>query len=86
MKKIQSSKKTRWVWAIVAVIYILSPVDLIPDFLLPLGAVDDLAVLTALLYQVLKTINDSGRFLNNKVANEAAEEPDGYIEAEVVKE
>ncbi|MBW8487124.1 DUF1232 domain-containing protein [Actinomadura sp. PM05-2] len=35
---------------IVAVVYIVSPIDLVPDFLLPIGIVDDASALTWLLF------------------------------------
>ncbi|WP_141585553.1 YkvA family protein [Actinomadura sp. WMMA1423] len=35
---------------VVAVVYIVSPVDLIPDFFLPFGIVDDASALTWLLF------------------------------------
>lgn len=41
----------RWVWAvlIVAFLYLLYPLDLIPDIAFPVGLVDDLLVLAAAL-------------------------------------
>jgi drug/metabolite transporter (DMT)-like permease len=37
---------------VVAVVYILSPVDIVPDFLLPAGVVDDATALAWLLFAV----------------------------------
>jgi uncharacterized membrane protein YkvA (DUF1232 family) len=38
--------KTRWITIILTVVYIVSPIDLIPDFLLPFGIIDDGLVVT----------------------------------------
>lgn len=62
--------KEKW-WIIIPVIYLLSPVDLIPEPILGFGFVDDLVMLTYLLSVVMdktKKYNDK----NNK--NEASEE------------
>jgi uncharacterized membrane protein YkvA (DUF1232 family) len=42
---------------IAAVVYILSPVDLVPDFLLPAGVVDDATALAWLLFAVGQEIS-----------------------------
>ena len=46
----------KWVVPVVAAIYVISPVDLIPDFLLGLGQVDDLGVLGLALFVTLSLI------------------------------
>ncbi|MFI6519269.1 YkvA family protein [Spirillospora sp. NPDC050679] len=42
--------KRRVAAMVAAVVYIVSPIDLVPDFLLPLGIVDDASALTWLLF------------------------------------
>jgi len=59
--------KEKW-WIIIPVIYLLSPVDLIPEPILGFGFVDDLVMLTYLLSVVM----DKTKKYNNK--NEASEE------------
>ena len=44
-----------WVWVILALLYILSPYDLIPDFIPLRGWIDDIVVLV-LLYRFLSKI------------------------------
>ncbi|MFC3039321.1 YkvA family protein [Virgibacillus xinjiangensis] len=48
-------KKKKIMFAGLAVGYVLLPFDLIPDFLLGLGLVDDIAVASFLLQQMVKS-------------------------------
>ena len=41
----------------IAIIYILSPIDLIPDFLLGFGAIDDILILTIAIPFIVKEVN-----------------------------
>ena len=42
--KFQNPKTRKWV-ILVTILYLFSPIDLIPDFLLPFGFIDDTALL-----------------------------------------
>lgn len=46
------STNRKWIWYVLAAIYILSPIDLIPDALLGIGQVDDVVALLALLAKI----------------------------------
>jgi uncharacterized membrane protein YkvA (DUF1232 family) len=53
------SKKTPWyakVFAAITVIYALSPIDLIPDFIPILGQLDDLILLPLFIYLTIRLI------------------------------
>ena len=61
--------KEKW-WIIIPVIYLVSPVDLIPEPILGFGFVDDLVMLTYLLSVVM----DKTKKYNNKTKNETSKE------------
>lgn len=48
----------------VAIVYALSPIDLIPDFLPVIGYLDDIIILPALLYVAIKLV-PSNVYLEN---------------------
>lgn len=50
------SSLLKWLIPIVAAIYVISPIDLIPDFLLGAGQIDDLGVLGIALFMALNLI------------------------------
>ncbi|MEQ6391225.1 DUF1232 domain-containing protein [Bacillaceae bacterium S4-13-58] len=56
-KEVTSSKK--WISLGFIVIYAIFPFDLIPDFIVGLGIVDDLTILTLVLQQIIKMAPDS---------------------------
>ncbi|ACF13334.1 protein of unknown function DUF1232 [Chloroherpeton thalassium ATCC 35110] len=67
------------VMAIAALIYFVSPIDAIFDFIPIFGLVDDAAVITA-IFGALK--NDISRFLEWEAANASATQETPYIELE----
>jgi hypothetical protein len=46
---------------ITAVVYILSPIDIVPDFLLPVGIIDDATAFTWLLFAIGQEISRKRR-------------------------
>ncbi len=46
------TSKGKMIAMILAVVYILSPIDIIPDFLLPIGVVDDATAFSWLVFAV----------------------------------
>jgi uncharacterized membrane protein YkvA (DUF1232 family) len=61
------SSRLKSVVPVLAVLYVLSPIDLIPDFLLGLGQVDDLGVLGLAFFAGLRLIR---RFAPSSVVDE----------------
>jgi uncharacterized membrane protein YkvA (DUF1232 family) len=58
-KKLINNPKTKWFTIIVTVIYVVSPIDFIPDVFPFLGWLDD-GFLTACLIIALKSLGDKG--------------------------
>ncbi|GAB4075064.1 DUF1232 domain-containing protein [Barrientosiimonas marina] len=51
-------KTTKLLYAVLIIGYSVMPFDLIPDFLFPVGAVDDITVAVFLLQRMVKTAPD----------------------------
>ncbi len=54
---------TKWITIILTFLYIISPIDLIPDFLLPFGLIDDGLILSFLII-ALREVSASKRHIN----------------------
>ena len=63
-----------WVWIIIAVLYILSPYDLLPDFIPIQGWIDD-AVVMVLLYRYVAKFRARRRSQGKKAGKEQAQQP-----------
>ena len=50
--RVYRTGKGKIIAMIAAVIYIVSPIDIVPDFLLPVGIIDDAGALTWLLFAI----------------------------------
>lgn len=55
--RVYRTSKGKIVAMIVAVVYIVSPIDIIPDFLLPVGVIDDATAFTWLLFAIGQELN-----------------------------
>jgi uncharacterized membrane protein YkvA (DUF1232 family) len=63
---------------VLALVYLISPIDLIPDMILGLGQVDDLGVIAVLGYLLVSYVRRAGWatiFENGPVANARRESP-----------
>ena len=56
--KLIQNPKTKWITIILTGLYIISPIDLIPDVLLPFGLIDDGLIITCLII-ALKSLKKS---------------------------
>lgn len=59
-------------YAVVAVIYFVTPTDFVPDFILGLGFIDDIGVLTWVLSQIQPDIDKFKKWENKKIKKEIA--------------
>ncbi len=50
--RVYRTSKGKIIAMIIAVVYIVSPIDLIPDFLLPVGVIDDATAFSWLLFAI----------------------------------
>lgn len=64
-----------WVWIVIAILYILSPYDLLPDFIPVRGWIDD-AVVMVLLYRYVAKILSQRRSRGKKADREQSQEPE----------
>ena len=64
-----------WVWIIIAILYILSPYDLLPDFIPFRGWIDD-AIVIVLLYRYVSKYLARGRLLGKKAGMGQAQKPE----------
>ena len=53
--------KTRWIFVIGTLLYIISPVDIIPDFIPILGQIDDLALLVVFATEIARIITERNK-------------------------
>lgn len=51
------TKKRNFILAFITIIYVLSPIDFIPDFILGLGLLDDVALILFALSRISKEID-----------------------------
>jgi uncharacterized membrane protein YkvA (DUF1232 family) len=49
-----ASKKYRVIAVILTIVYLISPIDIIPEFLVPLGMIDDAVLLGIFLSEISK--------------------------------
>lgn len=55
------TSKGKMIAMIAAVVYILSPIDLVPDFLLPVGIIDDATAFTWLVLAIAQEVSRKRR-------------------------
>ncbi len=68
--------------AILSVLYLINPVDIIPDAVLPVGLLDDAAVIPILL-ACLRTLGfDASRLLGRKPKKDKADDDTDVIDVE----
>lgn len=71
----------KWRWWLVAatVLYLATPVDLLPDFLLPIGVIDDVAIAGLLIAELSQV---GMEYLKNRQVNQPPTAPAATDEAE----
>jgi uncharacterized membrane protein YkvA (DUF1232 family) len=67
-----SNPKYRW-WVIAGTLmYLVSPIDIIPDFIPFIGEIDDAVVVTLLATEVVQVLKDRNAAVKQKQATQAA--------------
>jgi uncharacterized membrane protein YkvA (DUF1232 family) len=65
-RKLVANPKYRW-WVIGGtLVYLLSPIDLAPDFLPLIGQIDDAVVITVLASELMQTLKDRNAAMKQK--------------------
>jgi uncharacterized membrane protein YkvA (DUF1232 family) len=67
------NSKYRWLIIVGTLLYLLSPIDLLPDFIPLIGQVDDVVVLTLLISEVSQMLSERIRSSKNKNSPEVAD-------------
>jgi uncharacterized membrane protein YkvA (DUF1232 family) len=76
-----SNPKYRW-WVIAGTLmYLISPLDIIPDFIPFIGEIDDAVVVTLLATEVVQVLKDRNASVKQKQATQA----DANVTAETVE-
>ena len=77
--------KYRW-WLILGTLgYLVSPIDIVPDFLPIIGQVDDLTVLTLLISEVSQLLTERVKTRKAQINNDAANaNSDNTVEVDAV--
>lgn len=74
--------KYRW-WMILGTLtYLLSPIDVVPDFLPIVGQIDDLAILTLLISEVSQLLGDRIKSRQQDLSQQSATDKDTTVDVE----
>ena len=79
----QDGKVPVWVKALIplSIIYVLSPIDLLPDVILGLGQLDDLGILLLAMTSFIKLCPpDLVQYYRHQLANEVGSEPQEIVD------
>lgn len=74
--------KYRW-WLILGTLtYLVSPIDVIPDFLPIVGQIDDLAILTLLISEVSQLLGDRVKSRQQDLSQQSVTDKDATVDVE----
>lgn len=77
-RKLMRESKYRWLIILGSLLYLLSPIDLLPDFIPVIGWIDDGLVLTLLIAEVSQTLIEKVR-VRKADANEVVTTVDATV-------
>lgn len=90
MKIEKPIKKSKYLWIAAAIIYIVSPIDLLPDVFPVIGQIDDIAVILALVVQILRMLGVDQKInlptANKSGSDKSESKKDDYIDAEIIED
>jgi uncharacterized membrane protein YkvA (DUF1232 family) len=67
-RKLIRNSKYRWLIVIGTLVYLLSPIDLLPDMIPIVGQIDDVVILTLLISEVSQMLAERVKVAKNKNA------------------
>lgn len=90
MKIEKPIKKSKYLWIAAAIIYIISPIDLLPDVFPVIGQIDDIAVILALIIQIFRMLGIDQKINLPKANKLKSDKPelkkDDYVDAEIIED
>lgn len=86
MMKDKSASKLKKVLIIFGVVYFFAPIELLPDFLLPFGYIDDIVLWAAILYYLKDSLKEYGGNKNPKNYSKKYKDAIDDVEFEVKDE
>ncbi|MCU0523459.1 MAG: YkvA family protein [Elainella sp. Prado103] len=72
-RKLIRDSKYRWLIILGTLVYLLSPIDLLPDIIPIVGQIDDVLILTVLVTEVSQILTERIRAIKSKNTEPAAE-------------
>ena len=72
----------RYILILISIVYLISPIDFIPDFFLPFGIADDLVVLLFLVKEIIGLIRSRKM---NVALNKFPFENPNFVEGEIIE-
>ncbi|KUJ50746.1 YkvA family protein [Chryseobacterium sp. JAH] len=75
-------KSMNLILPLIGLLYVLSPIDIIPDFIIVAGVLDDLAVLSLAIPKLIKEVD---KFLLWEAERKYSTEGSKIIDAEIIK-
>lgn len=73
-RKLIRDSKYRWLIIVGTLVYLLSPIDLLPDMIPIIGQIDDVVILTLLVTEVSQVLTERIKAIKSKNSQPVAEQ------------
>lgn len=80
-RKLIRNSKYRWLIIVGTLLYLLSPIDLLPDIIPIVGQIDDVVILTLLVSEVSQVLMERIKAVKGKEAESAADQTVGAADS-----